>query len=189
MGAAADCELIRSGFFGQPVNSITTVAFVVAGVYLLPRIRLRWIAIGLIATGFGSFLFHGPMPAGAEWAHDVPLAWLILLVGGWGRTWERWTHLPGLAALSLIFALFPQWADPLAVLLTIAALALIIHDDRTPRTIAPLSLLAVAAIVGRLGATSGPWCDPESIFQLHGVWHVAAAVAVTWWALGAEQAQ
>lgn len=186
MGAAADCELIGSGFFGQPVNTLTTLALVVAGGVLLTRARLRWIGVGLIATGAGSFLFHGPMPSGSEWAHDVSLAWLILLVAGLGRSWETWTRIPGLAALGSLFAVFPGIADPVAVAITIGALILILTDDRTPGTIAPLGLLGAAAVLGRLGATGGPLCDPESLLQLHGVWHVAAAVAVAWWALATE---
>lgn len=186
MGAAADCELIGPGILGQPVNTITTLALVVAGGTLLTRPRLRWVGIGLIATGVGSFLFHGPMPAASEWAHDVSLAWLILLVAGLGRSWESWTRIPGLTALAILFAVFPGVADPVAVVITAVALILILKDDRSVGTIAPLALLGVAAILGRLGATGGPLCDPDSLFQWHGVWHLAAAGAVTWWALTTE---
>lgn len=186
MGAAADCELIGPGILGQPVNTITTLALVVAGGTLLTRPRLRWVGIGLIATGVGSFLFHGPMPAASEWAHDVSLAWLILLVAGLGRSWESWTRIPGLTALAILFAVFPDVADPVAVVITAVALILILKDDRSVGTIAPLALLGVAAILGRLGATGGPLCDPDSLFQWHGVWHLAAAGAVTWWALTTE---
>jgi hypothetical protein len=47
----------------------------------------------------------------------------------------------------------------------------------------PLALLAVVAVIGRLGATGGPLCDPDSLWQPHGLWHVGAAVVVVWWAL------
>jgi hypothetical protein len=40
------------------------------------------------------------------------------------------------------------------------------------------------AIFGRLGDTGGPLCDADSLFQPHGVWHIGAAVAVGWWAMG-----
>lgn len=187
MGAAADCELIGPGFFGQPVNSVTSIAFAVAGVILWQRPRLRWIAGGLVATGIGSFLFHGPMPAGSQWAHDVSLAWLIVLVAGLGQTWEKWTKLPALSGLGVGFALLPVVADPTAVLATAFALLVILRRDRSLRTIAPLTLLAIAAVLGRLGATGGPWCEPGSVFQWHAIWHIAAAVAVAWWALGTER--
>ena len=183
MSAAADCEAIGDGLLGQPVNAVTTFAFVAAGVWIITRRPDRsWVGAAVIATGLGSFLFHGPMPPGAEWAHDVTLAWLLLLVAGTGTRWERATRIPGLLILSAFFALVPAAADPIAVAL--AAVAVVgIRLDRSPHTWGAFSLLAVAAIVGRLGATGWPLCDPESLIQLHGVWHLAAAVSVLWWAL------
>ena len=184
MSAAADCEAIGSGLLGQPVNSVTTIAFVGAGLWVMVRRPdRRWVGVGLIATGLGSFLFHGPMPTAAEWAHDVTLAWLILLVAGTGMTWERWTRLPGLVVLGALFALFPAMADPIAVAVALVGVPLRIRYDRSPHTWGALSLLAVAAIVGRLGATGWPLCDAESLLQLHGLWHVAAAASVAWWAI------
>ncbi len=43
-------------------------------------------------------------------------------------------------------------------------------------------LLGLGAAIGRLSATGGPWCDPDSVFQGHSVWHLAAAVALGFWA-------
>lgn len=183
MGAEADCELIGSGLIGQPVNTITTLAFVVAGAYVLNRPRLRWVGIALIATGIGSFLFHGPMPAASEWAHDVSLAWLILVLAGLDRTWEKWTRLPGLLLIAALFGLVPVIADPVAVGLTVAAIILILRRDRSAGTLAPLGLIAAVAIIGRLGATGGPLCNADSALQTHGVWHIGAAIGVAWWAL------
>lgn len=183
MSAAADCEAIGEGLLRQPVNSVTTLAFVAAGIWIIARSPdRRWVGAAVIATGVGSFLFHGPMPTGAEWAHDVTLAWLILLVAGTGTRWEQSTRIPGLLTLVVVFALLPAAADPITVVLTAVAVAVRIRIDRSPHTWGALSLLAVAAIVGRLGATDWPLCDPESLAQLHGLWHVAAAVSVAWWA-------
>ena len=184
MGAAADCEFIRDGFFGQPVNSVTTGALILAGFIVLRRPSVRWVGIGLIATGLGSLLFHGPMPAGAEWAHDVTLAWLIVLVAGVGRRWERWTRLPALAFIGLLFAVVPGIADLLTVAVTAATIILLISEDRSFATIGPLALLGATAVLGRLGATGWPLCQPDSVLQTHGVWHVGAAAAVAWWAIG-----
>lgn len=184
MGAAADCELIGAGFFGQPINALTTLGFMMAGlVVMLRRPDMRWIGIGLIATGIGSFLFHGPMPPGHEWAHDVTLAWLLALVAGAGTRVERYTRLPALAVLAVLLALFPESGDPIGVALTLVAVVSVLRE-RDYSVLAPLLLLAAVAIFGRLGATGGPLCDPESLFQPHAVWHLGSAVAVTWWALG-----
>ena len=183
MGAAADCEAIGKGLLSQPVNSVTTVAFVVAGIWIIWRRPDRsWVGAALIATGFGSLLFHGPMPSGATWAHDVTLAWLVLVVAGTGTRWERSTRVPGLVVLAVFFALVPAAADPVTVMLTAVAVVVRIRIDRSPHTWGAFSLLAIAAIVGRLGATGWPLCDPESLIQPHGLWHLAAAVSVAWWA-------
>jgi hypothetical protein len=184
MGAAADCESIGVGLLRQPINSLTTIAFAVAGLIIITRRPgRRWVGVALIATGIGSFLFHGPMPPGSEWAHDVTLAWLLLVVAANGSRWATWARIPGLAGIAVLFGLFPVVADPVAVALTIVALISVLRADRSAATWAAVSLLAVSGLVGRLGATNWPWCDPDSTLQLHGLWHLAAAAAVTIWAL------
>ncbi len=187
MGAAADCEIIGGGFLGQPVNALSSLAFVLAGIFILTRRpALRWVGYGLIATGLGSFLFHGPMPSASEWAHDVSLAWLITIVGGRGTRWERLCRLPALLALGALFAVAPSAADPVAVALAVVAVVGVLRRDRSPAALAPLGLLGLVAIYGRLGASGGPLCRPDSMFQPHAVWHLGAAVAVAWWALNAD---
>lgn len=184
---ARDCELIGPGFLGQPVNALTALVFVfvVVGLWVMRRSPARWIGFGMIATGVGSFLFHGPMPTGSEWAHDVSLAWLILLIAGTGQSWERWTHLPGLAVLGVLFAVAPGVADPVAVaLVVVAAIFQVRRDPRS--TLILLGAVGALGILGRLGATGGPLCDPDSLLQPHGLWHVGAAVMVAWWALRQE---
>jgi hypothetical protein len=182
MGALRDCEAVVHSFFGQPVNSVTTIAFLVGGAVVMLRTEHTWVGIASIATGVGSFLFHGPMPPYAEWVHDLTLAWLLLVVASSGRSWERWARLPGLVIVAAVIAI-PGAGDPVGVALAAAAIVLLLMQDRSIRTLGPLALLAVVAVIGRLGATGGPQCDPSTLWQPHGLWHVGAAVAVTWWAL------
>jgi len=185
MGAARDCEAILDAFLAQPVNALTTLAFVAGGAVVLWRSKLAWVGIALVATGVGSFLFHGPMPSYADWAHDASLAWLLLVVAGVGRSWQRCTEVVGLAVVAALVAI-PGAADPVAVAIAGAAIVLLVMHDRSIRTFGPLSLLAVVATIGRLGAAGGPLCDPSSSLQPHGLWHVGAATAVVWWALARE---
>lgn len=81
---ASDCEALRDGLLGQPVNALSSVAYLVAGAYVLRRGGPRMPALALAAVGVGSFLYHGPMTPGSGLAHDgsivalaatVPLAW------------------------------------------------------------------------------------------------------------------
>jgi hypothetical protein len=184
MGAAADCEAIGAGFLGQPVNALTTIGFVMAGgLVIARRPERRWVGVALIATGLGSFLFHGPMPPGSEWAHDVTLTWLIVVVAGAGTRVERFTKLPALLLIGALFAVAPALADPIAVAAAIVAVVSVLRG-RDHAAVPPLLLLGAVAVFGRLGATGGPLCDPNSLFQPHGVWHLGAAVAVAWWAIG-----
>jgi hypothetical protein len=146
MGALKDCETVLDTFFGQPVNSLTTGAFLLGGAVIWARSRQLILAVAVIATGIGSFLFHGPMPALSRLAHDTTL-WLLVTVVTVKividfRATGAWRHLVG-----------------------------------------PVALVAIVAVIGRLGATGGPLCHPDSIWQPHGLWHIGAATAVTWWGL------
>ena len=186
MRALRDCEAVVHAVLGQPVNSLTTAAFVVGGLIVMVRTRHVWVGIASVATGIGSFLFHGPMPPYAEWAHDATLAWLLLVVGSHGRSWESWARIPGLLVIAAIVAV-PGTAYPLGVALAAGAIVLLLMEDRSPATLGPLTLLVVVAIIGRLGSTGGPLCDPDSIWQPHGLWHLGAATAVTWWAIARKE--
>lgn len=186
MGAEVDCERIGTGWLGQPVNSLTSLIFVAAGAIIAGRRPERaWVGVAVAATGIGSFLFHGPMPEGGQLAHDVSLAWLLATVPAVGTRTERWIVLPGLVVIGVFLAVAPSLADPLFIGLTALALVVLVSRDRSFATVGPLALLVTSSIVGRLGATGWPLCDPDSIFQPHGLWHLGAAVAVTWWALAA----
>lgn len=186
MGAEVDCERIGTGWLGQPVNSLTSLIFIAAGAIIAGRRPERaWVGVAVAATGIGSFLFHGPMPEGGQLAHDVSLAWLLATVPAVGTRTERWIVLPGLVVIGVFLAVAPSLADPLFIGLTALALVVLVSRDCSFATVGPLALLVTSSMVGRLGATGWPLCDPDSIFQPHGLWHLGAAVAVTWWALAA----
>ncbi|HEY5650216.1 MAG TPA: hypothetical protein VIW46_02120 [Acidimicrobiia bacterium] len=182
MGAAVDCEAIGPGLLGQPVNAATSLVFVFVAVIVLLRRSDGWVAAGLAGTGVGSFLFHGPLAPGGEWIHDVTLAWLILVVGLRVRGMTDVGAPIGLAVIGPVFVVAPQFADPLTVTLLILVVFVLLADRRDRATLLPLGLLGLSAVIGRLGATGAPLCDPESWLQTHGLWHIGAAVAVGWWA-------
>jgi hypothetical protein len=181
-GAIADCERILGGFWGQPVNSTTSLAFVVAAVVVARRTNRYPVAFALAGVGFGSLVFHGPMPVWGDWAHDVTLGWLLVVVAltSLDRTRFAW---PALGLLAVAIALLPAGSDPLAVTGTVFAGGAVLTRRDWRRSVPPLVLLGAAAIFGRLCATNGPLCNPDSLLQGHGLWHIAAAAAVAWWAI------
>lgn len=181
-GAIADCERILGGFWGQPVNSVTSLAFVVAAVVVARRTDRYLVALALAGVGLGSLVFHGPMPTWGDWAHDVTLGWLLVVVAltSLDRTRFAW---PALGLLAVAVAFVPAGSDSMAVAATMFAGGAVLSRPAWRRSVPPLVLLGAAAIIGRLCATNGPLCNPDSLLQGHGLWHVAAAAAVAWWAV------
>jgi hypothetical protein len=92
----SDCEALRDGWLGQPVNGLSSVAYVVAGAYVLWEDGPPGPAVALVAVGVGSVLYHGPMPPGAELVHDGSIVVLLaaILVAWWRGSLGR---LPALA--------------------------------------------------------------------------------------------
>lgn len=175
--AAADCEAISSHWWGQPVNTATATAFLVAGVVVLARRRAPMIGLALALTGVGSILFHGPMPSWAEWAHDFTLTWLIVVLITTGTRWQRLGGWPALLALALVIYAVPELGDPIAVALSGVGVIRLVRIGGA-QAWAGLVVLAAGGVIGRLSATGGPWCRPASLLQGHGLWHLTAATAV-----------
>lgn len=148
----ADCERLRDGAIAQPVNTVTSAAFVAAaGVLMVTARRERPRRAELLAysallalVGAGSIAFHGPQPRGAQQLHDWPIAGLLALAVATPavRAMAGRPALPGLSR------------------------------RRAAALVATSTAAAVAWVGGRTGS---PACDPDSRFQLHGCWHVLAA--------------
>lgn len=180
-GAIADCERVLDGFLAQPANAITSLGFVGAATVVW-RSGRRGVATALAATGIGSFLFHGPMPPGSQWAHDVSLAWLLVSVGLSESRWERYGGWPALGGMGVLIGVAPVTGDAAAAVAAAGAIGSAVWRRPQPRTWLALGVLGVGAVVGRLSATNGPWCSPDTVLQGHSFWHLAAATAVVLWA-------
>lgn len=96
----SDCEALRDGWLGQPVNGLSSLAYVLAGAYLLRTGGPPAPAVALAAVGVGSVLYHGPMPSWAEVLHDGSL---VALTAATLLAWRR--HMlhrpPALAVLAV----------------------------------------------------------------------------------------
>ncbi len=79
--AASDCERCRDGAITQPVNTVSSLGFVVAGALVLAARRRKrarppgTVPVGwaMVAAGLGSIAYHGPGTAFARWLHDATL--------------------------------------------------------------------------------------------------------------------
>lgn len=84
--ATSDCERCRPGFVTQPANTVSSLAYVAAGMAMLrhsdrtdpERSTERALAWATIAAGAGSAAYHGPGGSVSRYAHD---AGLIAMLG------------------------------------------------------------------------------------------------------------
>ena len=74
-----DCELITDGLLAQPVNAISSLAFLVSASALV-RSGLRIHAALMAAVAVGSVLFHGFPSSMSSVAHDLAVLALVIAV-------------------------------------------------------------------------------------------------------------
>ena len=190
-----DCEAIQPGLIGQPVTAWTSLAFVVAGIWLAglhnpPAITSRSVfAISLVAVGLGSFLAHA---AQTDWGWQLDSAAIKIMLVAFvaypaGLLRNRrpstflGTWLLGSAGVIGVQLALPAAARPLLVVLALAALVLAAHHATgvARRAFAAGALLlGLGAAAWWLGRAVGPLCSPDAVFQLHGIWHILAAAGI-----------
>lgn len=210
----ADCERLGDGMFGQPVNTLSSLAFLLAGVWILLRARrapgrrveLAVYGIAVALNSAGGVLFHGPQWPGSRWIHDTSILSVLLLILVFdiarrvGRP-TRWTvtvFLISLVGLGTVFALLPSAAYVLYAVLGVGvgveelleyrhelpALRVGGLTARRAARIGALAALAIGATAFFVGRTGAPWCHPGSAFQWHAVWHVLSALVMALYAHG-----
>lgn len=122
----SDCEQLVAGVLAQPVNAVSSLAFVAAGVSVLVvgkgasgwlRRYLAVYAVTLIGVGVGSFAYHGPQPSWAGVAHDgsivLALACAVPLVATAARRGGRIAVVGGLVAAGLAAYVAGRTGSPL----------------------------------------------------------------------------
>ncbi|MFM7509503.1 MAG: 1-acyl-sn-glycerol-3-phosphate acyltransferase [Actinomycetota bacterium] len=156
---AADCELLRAGEIAQPVNAASSAVLALVGLWLIVRAQRtgpgRW-----AATAFG----------------------VVTLLAGLGSVdyhgiqtdAAQWTHDGGAGLLVAVAISVPLWR-------VIRRRAPLPGWSRV-RGVALLGAGAVALLAYAGGRTTVDLCDPESVLQLHGVWHLMIGVLAALWA-------
>jgi len=213
--AGPDCEGIGSGAFAQPANTLSSTAFLLAGLCILARSRrisgrrIELAVFGLAVAGnaVGGLLYHGIRSEVATWVHDEAiLAVLVFAVvfalarfRGWPTPATVAAFVATLAGSGALIALVPASSYAMFAALGVGAGAWEMGEYRhelpairaqglSPRRAARLGVAAVAVLAATafsLGRTGAELCRPESAFQWHAVWHVLAAVAMALYAYAA----
>lgn len=192
--AAADCERCRDGVVAQPVNTVSSLAFCVAGGELVRRsagrraeTALGWSAV---AAGLGSVAYHGPGTRAGQVLHDASLITMLatLVVADVVRTTGREPSSAVLGTLPVVAAAAAAspWSLPAQLTTGIAATAAEVTrvprgravGDGGRRSAAQAFVAAAGALGHLLGRSGGPLCRPDSPVQAHAVWHVAMAAVL-----------
>jgi hypothetical protein len=111
--ASSDCERCRPGLVTQPANTVSSLAYVVAGAAMLRSARhsgpsrstetaLAW---ATIAVGVGSVAYHGPGGTVSRYAHDASLVAMLGFIAWSDAERLAGKRLPaGLAVVPLVAA-------------------------------------------------------------------------------------
>ncbi len=199
--AESDCERVRPGLVGQPVNTATSLAYVVAGGVVALRGRRAGVdggvaggtagplAVALVLNGVGSVAYHGPGGRAGKWLHDTGLVAMnvTLAVGTVARlrSWQprrtRLTDAALVAAAGGVLAVRPE--AELALVAPLAAAAVGLELVRPSgrgggRRLLGGVVLGAGAVVQARSRTGGPWCRPDGPFHGHGLWHVLSALGL-----------
>jgi len=196
----ADCEIVGGGWLVQPINAWSSLAYAAVGMVLItstpqapPSDRTLRVAFGvlMVATGIGSFLYHGPQPAAAGFAHDITflaMLWFLILMNPAAayRIPRRhaWIALASVAAAASVVLIASP--DSTNVLTGISIVALITSDLLLRRIggvngrwyAAALILFGASLTFNVLGRSGTATCDPDTLIQFHALWHILSAAAL-----------
>lgn len=203
-----DCEVLGDGLLAQPVNALTSLGYAVLGIVVV--VLTRWLrtrrgesllfGLLLVGVGLGSVLFHGPQPAGSKALHDLPilLIGVLMLLHDASLLRAGVRPLTGFAFVAPVLTIagpaVPAIVPPLAglVLAAVVVLEVVVHRGRhrpVPARRRRQLLLAIGVLVALggaswvLGRTDAPLCDPDTVAQPHGLWHLLSGLvfALWWW--------
>jgi hypothetical protein len=192
------CERHGPEFWAEPVNALTNLAFIVAGLWGLYQVRLHrtgtaasamcWWAIGI---GIGSGLFHTFANHLTIWADIVPIASFTLAASlfalrrfgrlGWGKTIALFVAVyaaAGAITLALpagVHAATNGTSGYLPAFLAINAAGVLCLVRRSPagRYLIAASFIFMLAAIGRM---LDLWTCPFIPIGTHFLWHLFNAL-------------
>ncbi|EKE43936.1 hypothetical protein OCGS_1917 [Oceaniovalibus guishaninsula JLT2003] len=191
----AYCERLGPGYWAEPVNALTNLAFIVVALWLWRRAEgaERVLCLLLLAIGVGSWLFHTHATPWAAAADTLPILAFILTYlwvanrrllywPAWGATLGAAAFVPYALAAAMAFDLLPffdisavYWPLPLLIV----AYGIVLRR-RMPGVAkgfwAGAAILSVSLVFRSL---DGAVC-PAFPMGTHFAWHLCNAVMLGW---------
>jgi len=189
------CERLDPGFWAEPVNALSNLAFVLAGLAALALARrtgrgdaaVVLLSANAVAVGIGSFLFHTVATRWAGLADVLPILVFILgyfaaamnrFVGlGWGRAvLATLGFLAGAWALGQGLALLPEgltrgWGGYAPALVALIGVGLWLRARGHRAGPALMQAGGVFALSLGFRTLDGPLCDALAL-GTHFLWHL-----------------
>ncbi len=189
------CERLDASFWSEPLNALSNLSFIIAGVILLRRARRlgdmtgQLLALNILAVGIGSFLFHTLAVRWAMLADVIPITIFILFY--LAVALRRFLNLrPALIAGAVAafivasYAVVPQ-LEPLmgttgAYVPALIAIIVVSFASGAKSPFVAKSLMAtglVFAISMSFRAIDMPVCDADP-YGTHMVWHILNGIVL-----------
>ncbi|WP_375228474.1 ceramidase domain-containing protein [Roseobacter sp. S98] len=193
----AYCERMDPGYWAEPVNAVTNLAFIIAAIVLWRRTAgdgmARALCVVVFCIGLGSYLFHTHAQVWSAIADVVPIGAFILLYlyainrDGWGlRGWRALVltalYVPYAALTVPLFGLIPGLGSsagyaPVPLLILIYAFLL---RRRAPVLARGMAIGAGILIVSLTFRTIDiPLCDALPL-GTHFAWHLLNGLMLGW---------
>ncbi len=189
------CERTGPDFWSEPVNAVSNLSFIIAGLLCLLAMRRRGVEDGLLVAlcvialciGTGSFLFHTYAEVWAGVADVLPILLFIVvfLVTAMNRLFGlRWAVAIPVAVAAFVVSLGARWGAlsitggslngsesyaPALALLGGSALALALMGKRSARPIAVATVIFTISLAAR--SVDVAICERFPL-GTHFVWHL-----------------
>jgi hypothetical protein len=198
------CEALQPGRVRQPVNTWSSLLFIIAGLVVVaprpargrPEPLVLQTLFGMLAVylGVGSMAFHATQSdiggfIDSSGMYLLPSLFIAVQVGRLRGHDVRWTGAGWAGGNAALFSL-DRWEPTLATelftgLIVVLAVVLVpvLRRERWSWSVhGPLVGVVGSFLTGTavwlLSGTGAPLCRPDSAFQGHAVWHLATATSV-----------
>ena len=191
------CERLDPGYWAEPVNAVTNLAFIIAALWMWQRSRgdamARALCWMLAAIGFGSYFFHTHAQVWAAVADVTPIAGFILLYlfavnrdalgfGSWAAFGAMTLFFPYAGMMVPAFGLIPGLGAsagyaPVALLILMYAAFL---RDKLPEFARGLAIGAGILIVSLTFRTIDEALCSRWTLGTHFMWHILNGVMLGW---------